>query len=224
MLGYDFSIAYKKGVYNIVVDALSRRSHMQEGQLFQCIGQTHITWLDSVTLRTLKFSRFARIFKNSPMHILNIHGMVHFFEGKRELWSVAISPFKEPYLICSMGELLGAIQGYKLLDTGCLALFIGKAFLRMCADGQESVTILVVVDRLTNYGHFIALSHLFTTTLVAIEYLQQIYKLHGPPESIVSDRDKVFLSHFWQELFKHLALSCTSLQPIILKRMSKLRP
>lgn len=35
-------------------------------------------------------------------------------------------------------------------------------------------------------------------------YLDQIYKLHGAPESIVSDQDRVFLNHFWQQLFKHL--------------------
>lgn len=67
-------------------------------------------------------------------------------------------------------------------------------------------TILVVVDRLTKYGHFIALSHLVTTTLVSLEYLQQTYKLHGRYELIVSDRDKVLFSHFWQELFKHLGI------------------
>ncbi|KAA3477621.1 reverse transcriptase [Gossypium australe] len=47
-------------------------------------------------------------------------------------------------------------------------------------------TILVVVDRLTKYGHFLTLSHPYTA----------VYKLHNASESIVSDRDKIFMSTF----------------------------
>ncbi|GKF24410.1 retrotransposable element Tf2, partial [Tanacetum coccineum] len=35
-------------------------------------------------------------------------------------------------------------------------------------------------------------------------FLDQVYKLHGLPESIVSDRDKVFLRNFWKALFAEL--------------------
>jgi len=63
-------------------------------------------------------------------------------------------------------------------------------------------TILVVIDKLTKYAHFICLSHPYTAITVAQAFLANIYKLHGMPTVIISDRDRAFTSSFWQELFK----------------------
>jgi hypothetical protein len=67
--------------------------------------------------------------------------------------------------------------------------------------GNKSI-IMVVVDRLSKYAHFCALQHPFTTSIVGQLFMDQIFKLHGMPHFIVSDRDPTFTSNFWHELFK----------------------
>ena len=62
--------------------------------------------------------------------------------------------------------------------------------------------ILVVVDRFTKYAHFIPIRHPYTASSIAQSFMDNVVKLHGLPKTIVSDRDTVFLSHFWTTLFK----------------------
>jgi len=62
--------------------------------------------------------------------------------------------------------------------------------------------IMVVVDRLTKFAHFIPVKHPYTAPAIAKIFLDNIVKLHGMPHSIVSDRDTIFVSTFWKELFK----------------------
>lgn len=56
-------------------------------------------------------------------------------------------------------------------------------------------TILIVVDRLTKYAYFNALTHHSTPKDVA-EIFLKVLRLHGFPASIVSDWDRVFVSFF----------------------------
>lgn len=61
--------------------------------------------------------------------------------------------------------------------------------------------VMVVVDRLRKYAHFIPLSRPYTARSMAKLFLDHIFKLHELPISIVSDRDPIFTSNFWKELF-----------------------
>lgn len=54
--------------------------------------------------------------------------------------------------------------------------------------------VLVVVDGLSNYAHFIPLKHFFSAEKVAQLLVKNVYKLHGLPQNIMSDRDTIFLS------------------------------
>jgi len=62
-------------------------------------------------------------------------------------------------------------------------------------------SILVVVDRLTKFAHFIPLTHPYSAKSVATVFVENIYRLYGLPNVIVSDRDSVFTSEFWREFW-----------------------
>lgn len=62
---------------------------------------------------------------------------------------------------------------------------------------------------LTKYGHFIALKHPYTAKDIADLFLKEVHRLHGLPKTIVIDRDPIFTSQFWQQLFKSMGTKLT---------------
>ena len=61
---------------------------------------------------------------------------------------------------------------------------------------------MVMVDQLTKYARFVALSDPYTTKDVAPLFVEELVPLHGFPKTIVSNRDRLFMSHIRTELFK----------------------
>ena len=60
----------------------------------------------------------------------------------------------------------------------------------------------MVGDTFSKFAHFIPIKHPYTAQTIAQLYIGQIYRLPGMPEAIISDRDAVFTSKVWQEIFK----------------------
>ena len=63
---------------------------------------------------------------------------------------------------------------------------------------------MVVVDFFSKQAHFIPPKPHLTSNQVAQLFFKYIFKYHGLPEIIMSDRDPRLTSGFWQELFKIL--------------------
>lgn len=77
-------------------------------------------------------------------------------------------------------------------------------FITNLPSSANKTVIWVVVDHLSKFAHFIALPTSFTAPSLASVFLIEVYCLHGSPKTIVSDRDHIFISKFWCELFKRL--------------------
>lgn len=63
------------------------------------------------------------------------------------------------------------------------------------------LVIFVVIDRLSKYCHLGSLLASYSASSVTDYFIKQVVRLHGIPKTVVSDRDKVFLSKFWKEIF-----------------------
>ncbi|GJU00681.1 putative reverse transcriptase domain-containing protein [Tanacetum coccineum] len=68
--------------------------------------------------------------------------------------------------------------------------------------GQD--TIWVIVDRLTNSAHFLPIKETDLMEKLTRQYLKEVFSRHGVPVLIISNRDSIFTSNFWQSLQKAL--------------------
>eukprot|EP00253_Pinus_taeda_P012641 PITA_12641 len=68
--------------------------------------------------------------------------------------------------------------------------------------GNDS--IMVVVDKLSKAAHFIPVQSTYRAPQIAHVFMQNVFRLHGLPKVIISDRDVKFTSAFWRTLFADL--------------------
>lgn len=79
-------------------------------------------------------------------------------------------------------------------------------FITHLPPSQGYDAILVVVDRLTKMRHLIPCKATCNSEDTARLYLHYIWKLHGLPSTIVSDRGPQFTSEFWKHLNRLLQI------------------
>ena len=71
--------------------------------------------------------------------------------------------------------------------------------------GNEFRAVLVVVDRMTKQVHLIPCSDMSSRNTAYLFY-KECFRLHGLPNSIVSDRGSQFTSELWRWLCKLLQI------------------
>jgi hypothetical protein len=73
---------------------------------------------------------------------------------------------------------------------------ISMDFMTGLPKAQGKYYIFVVVDRLTKFADFFAIATDYSATQVADLFFREVFKLHGLPKTIMSDRDSRFMSTF----------------------------
>jgi len=82
---------------------------------------------------------------------------------------------------------------------------ISTNFITDLPESEGATIILVVVDRFTKMAHFIPFKKKDSPT-VARAYLENVWKYHGFPKDIVSDRDSTFTGSFFTDLYNYLGI------------------
>ncbi|KAJ9566907.1 hypothetical protein OSB04_002873 [Centaurea solstitialis] len=96
--------------------------------------------------------------------------------------------------VCQRNKVLGGSSA-GLLQPILLTLKVWDEITMDFIDGlpksKGCSVIMVFVDRLSKYAHFAPLKHPFDATIVADVFVKEVVKLHGIPQVIISDQDKV---------------------------------
>src|SRR5256714_10880649 len=71
---------------------------------------------------------------------------------------------------------------------------------------RDTTLLFVVIDRLTKMCHLAPCNKTTSAPEFAKMFLHHVIRLHGIPDSIVSDRGSIFTSQFWNALTKSLDL------------------
>ena len=69
---------------------------------------------------------------------------------------------------------------------------------------EEKWSISIVIDKLSKEAHFIPIKSTYKAVNIVDIFLKDIFKLHGIPKAIISDRYVKFIGNFWISLFSRL--------------------
>ena len=69
---------------------------------------------------------------------------------------------------------------------------------------RKNDSIMVVVDILSKYAHFIPMQSTYKTIQIADIFMREIFRLHGILKTVISNKDFNFTSAFWKTLLTGL--------------------
>ncbi|KAJ8752156.1 hypothetical protein K2173_003764 [Erythroxylum novogranatense] len=205
LMGYDYRIEYRKGRDNQGADALSRM-----GEYYMTTITLPIpAWWKDLQEEVRTDPAYATAIQKLPAESIQVKDGVYFYKGR--IFLLATSSLIPSLLSEYHSSATGGHFGYQKSLAKLKQQFywppgllqplpipakiwsnISVDFVEGLPSSKGFTAVMTVVDRLTKYCHFVPLKHPFTTVSIANELVNHVIKLHGIPETIVSDRDKIF--------------------------------
>ncbi|KAD3336761.1 hypothetical protein E3N88_32280 [Mikania micrantha] len=198
LLGYNFDFQYKPGRENRAADALSRKAYSGE---FNSLLSAPV-WLQGAQL--IEEAK-------ADVELQNLVQQVQLDPNKYPECTLknGVLHYRNQVLISQHSKLLPALlpefhttaTGVTLVHIGdWLLICIGQIFQKQSErilsmdfivglpTSKGFNVILVMVDRLSKYAHFILLKQPYTAKSVAEMFIKEVIRHHGIPKSIVSGR------------------------------------
>ena len=88
---------------------------------------------------------------------------------------------------------------------------------------KQNDYVMVVVDKLSKETHFIPVKTTYKAANIVDIFMKEIFRLHGIPKVIISNRDPKLTNNFWKSLFKGLDTKLnfsTSYHPVVISQIT----
>ncbi|KAA0062156.1 Ty3/gypsy retrotransposon protein [Cucumis melo var. makuwa] len=201
LLGYSFEVIYKPGLENKVMDALSRMSPMTQLNQLTTPALLDVEVIREEVRKDPALYEIIRLIEEQGMKVLHYttHESVLKFKGRLVLskTSTLIPTIMHVYHDSVFGGHSGFLRTYKRIAgklywkemKGLLlpleipdAIWsdISMDFIEGLPKSHGWEAILVVVDRVSKYAHFLTLKHSYTAKTVVEVFVKEVMKLHGP--------------------------------------------
>lgn len=250
LLGFDYTVQYKRGKENLAADALSRLHG--DSELYTIVHSVKPLWRSELAESLIQDDQAQKLIAELTIDAARVQGYSlsegdlmkegRFYVGnstdlKQRICSVMhsspegghsginatikriertfywpglkneVTLFVKECTTCQRNKIdhihpQGLLQPIAIPNGAWEAISLD--FVEGLPKSKGKDTILVIVDRFTKYCHLIPLTHPYNAAKVAQEVMDQVIKLHGVPLVIISDRDPIFISSFWKELFTSL--------------------
>jgi hypothetical protein len=228
---FDFKLCYKSGMLNPVADALSRRQDLapkrEDGSNsptgFQATLLPTTVWSRAVTQPRTHFQKEITD-EGEKLEILRARhdspsaghpGQTKTYDlVSRNFWWPGIRNYIKKYVkscdICQRNKAsrhkpYGLLEPLPIPDTPWSS--VGMDFIVKLPQSQGYDSILVFICRRTKQAHFVPCKEAIDAVETANLFLTTVYRLHGLPDNVVSDRGPQFRSAFWKTLTSALGIS-----------------
>jgi hypothetical protein len=209
---YPFTIDHISGTSNAAADALSRRNdHFPvEEERRERLERTILAIIEIKEKTAQRAIISARHDSPSAGHFgvaKTMHNIQRDFSwaGMKKM----VKHHIKTCIVCQQNKAsrhkpYGLLQPLPVPDSRWVSVTMD--FIVKLPKSQGHDSILVVVDRATKMAHFVPCSESITSRETAELFINNVFKLHGLPQQVISDRGPQFRSQFWKQLLEILEI------------------